>query len=150
MEQFAKAEELLRQQDYKVVNPTRLLPCRWRWVYRALGYRVTLLYDLWKLSHCDLIYKMPGWKESHGANIESCWAYHTGIYTVPPKIREAVDKKLAKHMEKWSKRNLTVVSPLPPPPRPPKRAGSEAPATPAKIGGGLNYTGSWGNDTRSR
>ena len=99
---FAKAEELLKQEGYAVVNPARLLPSRWPWLYRLMGYRLTLLYDLWRLSHCDLIYKIPGWKESHGANIESCWAFHMGIYLLPLNMRDKIDKKVAKHMCKLS------------------------------------------------
>lgn len=105
---FAKAEELLRQEGFDVMNPTRLLPCRWSWLYRLMGYRLTLMYDLWRLSKCDLIYKMPGWKESHGANIESCWAFHTGIFNVPLKLRERLDKKMAKYICRQWERSDTV------------------------------------------
>ena len=98
--QFAMAERLLKEQGYKVLNPTRLPPCRWLWVSRLLGYRLTLLYDLWMLSRCSLIYKMPGWRDSGGANIESCWAYHFKIWPVSAKEREKIDKRLAKYAEK--------------------------------------------------
>ena len=99
---FARAEEILQEEGYTTLNPTRLLPSRWPWLYRLMGYRLTLLYDLWRLSKCDLIYKMPGWKESHGANIESCWAYNNGIFSVPRLQREAIDKKMVKFItRKW-------------------------------------------------
>lgn len=97
---FAKAEELLKQEGYAVVNPARLLPSRWPWLYRMMGYHLTLLYDLWHLSRCDLIYKIPGWKESHGANIESCWAYHQNIGLIYANTRQRIDKKVAKFIEK--------------------------------------------------
>ena len=97
---FAKAEKLLRDEGYAVTNPARLPPCCWPWLYRLMGYRLTLLYDLWMLSRCDLIYKIPGWKESHGANIESCWAYHTNIGLLYTKTRERIDKKMAKFIDK--------------------------------------------------
>ena len=137
---FAKAESLLRQEGFAVVNPARLLPSRWPWLYRLMGYRLTLLYDLWRLSHCDLIYKIPGWKESHGANIESCWAYHQNICLLYTKTREKIDKKMAKFIDrKWERddtvqvdlaelqqraqehKNLVIVKPNRPAPPPPKK-----------------------------
>ena len=105
---FAKAESLLRQEGFTVVNPARLLPSRWPWLYRLIGYRLTLLYDLWRLSHCDLIYKIPGWKESHGANIESCWAYHQNICLLYTKTREKIDKKMAKFIDKAKEREAEI------------------------------------------
>lgn len=100
---FQKAEELLKKEGYKVVNPTKLLPCRWPWLYKLMGYTLTLLYDMWVLSKCDNIYKLPGWRESRGANIESCFAYHLKIWPVPQKTVERLDKRLAKLMEKFNK-----------------------------------------------
>ena len=137
---FAKAENLLRQEGFTVVNPARLLPSRWPWLYRLMGYRLTLLYDLWRLSRCDLIYKIPGWKESHGANIESCWAYHQNICLLYTKTREKIDKKMAKFIDRqWERgdtvqvdlaelqqraqehKNLVIVKPDRPAPPPPKK-----------------------------
>lgn len=137
---FAKAESILRQEGFTVVNPARLLPSRWPWLYRLMGYRLTLLYDLWRLSHCDLIYKIPGWKESHGANIESCWAYHQNICLLYTKTRERIDKKMAKFIDRqWERgdtvqvdlaelqqraqehKNLVIVKPNRPAPPPPKK-----------------------------
>lgn len=100
LERFAKAEELLRGMGYDVLNPTKLLPCRWPWLYRLMGYHLTLLYDLWQMRTCQLIYKMPGWRESPGANVESCWAYHTGVWPVPRKTHDAIDLKMAKYIDK--------------------------------------------------
>ena len=137
---FGKAEELLKQEGFAVVNPARLLPSRWPWLYRLIGYRFTLLYDLWHLSRCDLIYKIPGWKESHGANIESCWAYHQNICLLYTKTREKIDKKMAKFIDRqWERgdtvqvdlaelqqraqehKNLVIVKPDRPAPPPPKK-----------------------------
>ena len=87
LEIFKRAEQSLRSQGYtKVVNPIRVWACRWPWLYRIVGYRLTLLYDLWLLMRCDLIYKLPGWQQSRGANIESCVAYHFKIHPVPDNI----------------------------------------------------------------
>lgn len=79
--EFRAAEERLRAMGYRVSNPTRTLVCRWPLLYRLLGYNLTLLLDLWLLMRCDFIYKLPGWKRSRGANIESCVAYHFKIWT---------------------------------------------------------------------
>lgn len=143
---FAKAESLLKQEGFAVVNPARLLPSRWPWLYRTMGYRLTLLYDLWHLSRCDLIYKIPGWKESHGANIESCWAYHMNICLLYTKTREKIDKKMAKFIDRqWERgdtvqvdltelqqraqehKNLVIVKPDRPAPPPPKKPKSPQP-----------------------
>lgn len=97
---FAKAEELLRAIGYEPVNPTRFIVCRWQWLYRIVGYNLTLLYDLWHLLRCHHIYKIPGWHESHGANMESCAAYHFGIFPLPERERGRIDKKMCKFMEK--------------------------------------------------
>ena len=100
MERFHKASMLLVAEGYCVVNPTRFLPCRWTWLYKIMGYRLTLLYDLWKLSRCDMIYKIPGWKESKGAMIEGAFAYHMKISVLPTKQIKRLDKKMVKFIEK--------------------------------------------------
>ena len=97
---FRKAELQLRDRGYRVCNPTSKPPCRWHWLYRIMGYELTLLYDLWLLTRCDLIYKIPGWRDSKGANIESCVAYHLGIWPIPKKQRDKIDLKVAKAMGK--------------------------------------------------
>ena len=94
---FAKAEELLRKDGYQVVNPTRTILSRWP-LCRWAKYRHYLIYDIWLLLHCDYIYKLPGWKESRGAQIESCVAFHMKIFTLPLKVRDVYDKKVAKAM----------------------------------------------------
>ena len=102
---FRRAEQHLRDRGYqRIVNPIRVWACRWPWLYRIVGYRLTLLYDLWLLMRCDQIYKLPGWQLSHGANIESCVAYHFKIYPVPDSQTKKLDKRLAKLIEKWSKK----------------------------------------------
>ena len=112
IELFRRAEQSLRAQGYrKIVNPIRVWVCRWPWLYRMMervlgcdtAYYSTLLYDLWLLRRCDLIYKLPGWRDSRGANIESCVAYHFKIWPVPQSEIKKLDKRLAKLMEKWNK-----------------------------------------------
>ena len=94
MRLFFIAASMLKKKGYKPVNPTRFLMCRWPWLYRLLGYNVTLLIDLWMLMRCDLIYKIPGWQQSKGANIESCVAYHFKICPMSKNVVSKIDKRL--------------------------------------------------------
>ena len=104
LELFKRAEQSLRSQGYhKIVNPIRVWACRWPWLYKVIGYRMTLLYDLWLLMRCDQIYRLPGWGDSKGANIESCVAYHFKIWPVPESHTKELDKRLSKLMYKWNK-----------------------------------------------
>ena len=107
LELFRRAEQSLRAQGYrKIVNPIRVWACRWPWLYRIVGYRLTLLYDLWLLMRCDQIYKLPGWRDSKGANIESCVAFHFKIWPIPESQTKKLDKRLAKLVEKWNNKEL--------------------------------------------
>lgn len=63
-------------------KPTRLLPCRWSWVYRLMGYRLTLLYDLFFLMRCQGVYMLDGWKQSRGARIERYVADALGMAVI--------------------------------------------------------------------
>ena len=100
---FWEAEKLLRERGYtRIINPVRVWTCKFPWLYRIVGYRLTLLYDLWLLMRCDQIYKIPGWRDSKGANIESCVAYHFKIWPVPQSQTKKLDQKLAKLVEKWN------------------------------------------------
>ena len=102
MEMFRRAEQSLRSHGYhKIVNPIRVWTCRWPWLYKVFGYRLTLLYDLWLLMRCDQIYKLPGWQQSKGANIESCVAYHFKIWPVPKDVVKKIDKRLEKLIIKF-------------------------------------------------
>ena len=93
---FRKAELLLQDSGFRTVNPARFLPARLEWLYKLLGRELTLLYDMWRLNRCQYIYKIPGWKKSEGANIESCWAYHTDIWSLPTTLREKIDQRMMK------------------------------------------------------
>ena len=79
MKRFADAEEHLRGLGYEVCNPTKALPCRFLWIYKILGYKLTLLYDLWLLSRCDKIYMLSGSESSKGAFLEKVAAETFGI-----------------------------------------------------------------------
>ncbi len=93
MRRVNAVERALRSQGYvNIVNPTHLWPCRFPWLCKLIGYRLTLFIDLWFLTTCNLIYKMPGWRSSRGAQIESCVAYHFNVWTVPQSVRDILDK----------------------------------------------------------
>ena len=79
MKRFADAEEHLRGLGYEVCNPTKALPCRFLWIYKILGYKLTLLFDLWLLSRCDKIYMLSGSESSKGAFLEKVAAETFGI-----------------------------------------------------------------------
>ena len=79
LKQFADAEQHLRQLGYNVCNPTKALPCRFLWIYKLLGYKLTLLYDLCLLSRCDKIYMLSGSESSKGAFLEKGAAETFGI-----------------------------------------------------------------------
>lgn len=67
---FADAELKLRAMGYKVINPTKLIPSRFLWIYKIIGYKLTLLYDIWHLLNCDGIYMIDEWQWSKGARLE--------------------------------------------------------------------------------
>lgn len=109
---FKLAEKILRSQGYtRIVNPVNVWTCRFPWLFRVVGYKLTLFYDLWMLTRCQRIYKMPGWRQSRGANIESCVAYHFGVFGLAMPARELVDKAIEKLIKKQAEE-------LPPPPKP--------------------------------
>ena len=95
IERFQLVERLLRAEGYrKIVNPIRVWSCRFEWLYRIVGYRLTLLYDIWLLTRCQRIYKMPGWKDSHGAQIESCVAYNLDIFLLAKPVRNKINDEI--------------------------------------------------------
>ena len=111
---FKRAHAYLTKEGYyNSVCPTNVWACRWPWIYRLMecvfgkewAYRLVLLYDILLLLRCDMIYKIPGWRDSRGASIESCVAFHFGLWTLPTTKRERIDKRLAKAMAKWNEKN---------------------------------------------
>ena len=93
-ERFLYAEQVLRENGFtNIVNPVRFWVCK-PWIHKLLGYRLTLLYDLYVLTRCQVIYKIPGWKQSRGAQIESCFAFHFGVTTIQPDLRDSINKQL--------------------------------------------------------
>ena len=70
LKNFADKELELLAMGYDVINPTKLLPSRFLWIYKIIGYKLTLLYDIWHLLNCDGIYMIDGWQWSKGARLE--------------------------------------------------------------------------------
>ena len=77
---FCSTEVLLKMRGYEVVNPAETIIARHLWLYRIIGYRLTLLYDLRLLKRCDL-FTMVGndWKKSRGARLERLKSRQWGI-----------------------------------------------------------------------
>ena len=68
---FREKEVLLTWEGHKVVNPAESIIARNQWLYRLVGYRLTLAYDLHLLKRCTH-YAMVGddWHQSRGARLE--------------------------------------------------------------------------------
>lgn len=79
---FSQATLLLRysNSDIEVVNPADTIIARHPWLYRIVGYRLTLAYDLWLLKHCTYIHMVGNdWHLSRGARLERMKAREWGI-----------------------------------------------------------------------
>lgn len=73
-ERFNAAEELLRKDGFKVLNPSR-----WGWFLRYLPYKVALAFDICMMCRCDRVFMLDGWTESNGARAEYAFAQSTGM-----------------------------------------------------------------------
>lgn len=109
MDRFQLAEQKLRELGYvNIVNPTRIWACRFprfhRFLVRLLGerraYSAILLYDLWLLMGCQRIYKIPGWKASRGAQIESATAYNFNLFLITNTDRAIIDYAIEQLIKK--------------------------------------------------
>ena len=68
---FATVQKILEEQGWQVVNPADTIIARHPWLYRLVGYRLTLWYDLRLLKRCTHIFMVgPGWRDSRGARLE--------------------------------------------------------------------------------
>ena len=110
-DRFKEAERLVRGEGYhNIVNPIRVWSCRFPWLYRLVGYRLTLLYDLWLLLHCNRIYMIPGWDKSRGAKIESFVAYNSMIRRLPQEEKQKIDQQMTKFIGDVDDRDWERVS----------------------------------------
>ena len=86
MRRFAVAEVTLARLGYESVNPARFFVCK-PWLFQLIGYRLTLIYDLWRLSRCDAVAYLPNWTASPGANVEHRYATSAGIPELPEQLK---------------------------------------------------------------
>ena len=98
---FREAERILRRHGYGVINPCRVWPCRFPWLYRLmnallgkrLAYAVILAYDLILLmTRADGIAMLPGWQASRGAQIENYVSMHFWMQGISKAVTEEIDK----------------------------------------------------------
>lgn len=98
---FREAESILRRHGYGCINPCRVWPCRFPWLYRLmnallgkrLAYAAVLAYDLLLLmTRADGIAMLPGWRASRGAQIENYVAFHFPMMGISRETREEIDK----------------------------------------------------------
>lgn len=94
---FAVAEKILRAHGFDVINPTKVWACRWPWLYKIVGYKLTLLYDLWLLlTKADGIIHLPGWHTSRGSIIEDNVSLWFPMQGISEDMREEVNKAVSK------------------------------------------------------
>ena len=98
---FSEADKILRKHGYGVINPCRVWPCRWPWIYRAmecalgkrLTYAVILAYDLILImTRADGIAMLPGWEQSRGARIENYVARHFPMMGISRQAAEEIER----------------------------------------------------------
>ena len=98
---FREAETILRRHGYGCINPCRVWPCRFPWLYRLMNallgkrltYAVILAYDLILLmTRADGIAMLPGWEQSRGARMENYVARHFPMMGISRAAREEIDK----------------------------------------------------------
>ena len=98
---FREAETILRRHGYGCINPCRVWPCRFPWLYRLMNallgkrltYAVILAYDLILLmTRADGIVMLPGWQASRGAQIENYVSMHFWMQGISKAVTEEIDK----------------------------------------------------------
>lgn len=68
---LAQYELEAKHGNVKVVNPADTIIAKHPWLYKIVGYRLTLAYDLWLMKHCTHIYMIGNdWRQSRGARLE--------------------------------------------------------------------------------
>ena len=98
---FREAEAILRRHGYGCINPCRVWPCRFPWLYRLMNallgrrltYAVILAYDLILLmTRADGIAMLPGWQASRGAQIENYVSMHFWMQGISKAVTEEINK----------------------------------------------------------
>lgn len=97
---FRETEKILRKHGYGCINPCRVWPCRFPWLFRLmnallgkrLAYAVVLCYDLLLLmTRADGIAMLPGWQASRGAQIENYVSMHFWMQGISRAVTEEID-----------------------------------------------------------
>ena len=98
---FREAEAILRRYGYGCINPCRVWPCRFPWLYwlmegamgKRIAYAVVLCYDLLLLmTRADGIAMLPGWQASRGAQIENYVARHFPMMGISKAAAEEIER----------------------------------------------------------
>lgn len=98
---FREAETILRRHGYGCINPCRVWPCRFPWLYRLMNallgrrltYAVILAYDLILLmTRADGIAMLPGWQASRGAQIENFVSMHFWMQGISKAVTEEIER----------------------------------------------------------
>jgi hypothetical protein len=98
---FREAETILRRHGYGCINPCRVWPCRFPWLYRLMNallgkrltYAVILAYDLILLmTRADGIAMLPGWEQSRGAKIENYVSMHFWMQGISKAVAEEIER----------------------------------------------------------
>ena len=98
---FREAETILRRHGYGCINPCRVWPCRFPWLYRLMNallgkrltYAVILAYDLILLmTRADGIAMLPGWQASRGAQIENYVSMHFWMQGISKAVTEEIER----------------------------------------------------------
>ena len=98
---FREAETILRRHGYGCINPCRVWPCRFPWLFRLMNallgkrltYAVILAYDLLLLmTRADGIAMLPGWQASRGAQIENYVSMHFWMQGISKAVTEEIEK----------------------------------------------------------
>ena len=77
---FKNVENTMKHFHCVVVNPAETVIATHPWLYKLVGYRRTLAYDLWLLRHCDYLMMVgDDWQQSRGARLERMKAREWGI-----------------------------------------------------------------------
>lgn len=92
MRKFSKVEQILRRHGYDTINPCRVWTCRWPWLYKIVGYELTLLYDMWLvMTRADRMYYIPGWSYSRGCQLEFAVAMRFGKNELNIELKKEID-----------------------------------------------------------
>jgi hypothetical protein len=98
---FREAETILRRHGYGCINPCRVWPCRFPWLYRLMNallgkrltYAVILAYDLLLLmTRADGIAMLPGWQASRGAQIENYVVCYFPMMGISKAVTEEIER----------------------------------------------------------